>query len=113
MRTAGLIVGILGSFAGFIGAVIALLLGGVGLALGADKAESVTAWAFVALGASIMGLVGAALSMAKPRAAAGLMLASAIVGTVAVEVAYLLAAVLLLIGAILAFLGRGRASVSG
>ena len=60
------------------------------------------------MAASVVGLVGAVLSMAKPRLAASLMLVSAIVGVVAVFVAYLLATLLLLIATALTFLGRGE-----
>ncbi len=106
MRIAGLVVGVLGSIGGFIGAIVALAIGGIGGALGAEGAETVTTGAFVALGASIVGLVGAVLSMAKPRLAASLMLVSAVVGVIAIFAAYILATVLLAIGAGLTFLGR-------
>lgn len=108
MRIAGLIVGVLGSVAGFIGALLALLVGGLGGALDVEGAGTVTGLSFVAIGASIVGLVGAVLSMVKPRLAASMMLASAIVGVVAVFVAYILATVLLLIGAALTFFGRNE-----
>lgn len=101
-------VGILGSIAGFIGAVIALLVGGLGGALDVEGAGTVTGLSFVAIGASIVGLVGAVLSMAKPRLAASMMLVSAIVGLIAVSAAYVLATVLLLIGAALTFFGRNE-----
>ena len=55
---------------------------------------------------SIIGLVGAALAMGKPRFAALLMAVSAIVGLVLISFGYILATVLLLIAAVLAFLGR-------
>ena len=57
---------------------------------------------------SVVALVGAALSIAKPRMAAGLMLLSAIVGVIAVSAFYAIAGVLLLIAASLAFQGRRK-----
>ncbi len=108
MRIAGLIIGVLGSVAGFIGAVFALVVGGIGGALNLEDAGTVTSLAFVALGSSIVGLVGATLSMAKPRLAASLMLVSAIVGVIAVSMAYALATALLLIGAAMTFFGRNE-----
>ena len=106
MKIAALIIGIFGSMAGFIGAIIGLFIGGIGAAFGAG--EEVAWLSFAALGMSIVGLVGAALAMAKPRAAAGLMVVSAVLGTILIFVFYILAAVLLIVAAFLAFLGRER-----
>ena len=103
MRVAGLVLGIMGAIAGFIGAIVALTIGSIGAAFGDN---TVVLLGLAGLGACIVGLVGAALSMAKPRLAASLMLVSAIVGVIAISYAYILATVLLVIGAVLTFLGR-------
>ena len=108
MRIAALIVGIFGAIAAFIGSVFALLIGGLGGALGVEEAGTVVVGGSIALLMSIVGLIGAALSIAKPRVAAALMGISAIVGLIAVFAAYVLGTVLLIIAAILAFLGRQR-----
>ena len=71
MRVAALIIGIIGSAAGFVAAVIALFIGGVGVALEAEGASKITSLAFGAIGASIVGLVGGALSIAKPESTEG------------------------------------------
>ena len=109
MRVAGLIIGVLGSIAAFVGAIIAIAIGGIGSAFDAEGADSIVVQGYVALGASVVGLVGGVLSLAKPRFAAGMMAVSAIVGVIAVFVAYLAGGLLLLIGALLAFLGRNEA----
>ena len=108
MRVAALIIGIIGSAAGFVAAVIALFIGGVGVALEAEGASKITSLAFGAIGASIVGLVGGALSIAKPRFAAVLMVLSAVVGAISISAFYALGAALLVIGALLAFLGRSQ-----
>ena len=110
MRIAALVIGIFGSIAAFIGALLAMFVGGVGAALGDGESEEVILLGLGALVMSVVGLVGAALSVAKPRAAAALMATSAIVGVILVFVAYIFATVLLLIAALLAFLGRKSAS---
>ena len=111
MKIAALIIGIFGAMAGFIGAIVALFLGGIGAAFGAGTE---VAWlGFGALAMSVVGLVGAALSIAKPRAAAVLMVISAILGVIFVFVAYILATILLLVAALLAFLGRERQGSAG
>lgn len=107
MRVAGLVLGILGSVAGFFGALVAIFFGGVTGALGDEETGTTLAIACtIAIVASIVGLIGAIISPGKPKLGAGLMLASAIIGIIAVFVAYILGAVLLLIGALLAFIGR-------
>ena len=104
MKLAALIIGIFGSMAGFIAAILGLIVGGIDFAIGGGPQ---IAWqSFGAMGMSVVGLVGAALAIAKPRIAAGGMLVSAVLGTIFISLFYLPAAVLLLIAAILAFLGR-------
>ena len=109
MRLAALITGLVGAVAGFVGAIVALVAGGIAGALEVQEGATVAALGLAALLASVVGLVGASLSMTRPRAAAGLMVLSAVVGVFTISVAYALATVLLLIAAILAFLGRREA----
>ncbi len=105
MRIAGLVLGILGGLTGLISAVIVLLFGGVGemYCLGTDLS-------YAAIPAAIMGLVGAALSLAKPKAAGILMIISAAAGVCFIYYGYLIPAVLLLVGGIFALIGQ-RGSV--
>ena len=105
MKIAALIIGIFGSMAGFIAAIIIILVGGVFETVGVGGAE-IAAPGFWGMGMSVVGLVGAALALAKPRIAAGLMVVSAIGGGIAISLFYAPAAVMLLIAALLAFLGR-------
>ena len=106
MRIGAMIIGIFGAAAGFIGAIVVLAIGGIGVGLGAEGGGQVVGAGVGALLMSLVGLVGATLAIAKPRLAAALMAVSAIVGLVLIFVGYILATVLLLIAALLAFLGR-------
>ena len=106
MSIAALIIGIFGAVAGFVGALLGLLVGGIGSAFGAEGAATIGYLSLCALGVSIIALVGAALALAKPRFSAFLMASSAIVGLVLIGAAFVVATVLLLIAALLAFLGR-------
>ena len=54
----------------------------------------------------VMGLVGAALAIAKPRLAEAMMLISAIGGIISVSAGYAIGAVLLIIAANFAFFDR-------
>ena len=58
--------------------------------------------------ASVVGLVGGAIAIAQPKAAAILMLVAAIVGVISISAAFVPATILLLIAALLAFLGRNK-----
>jgi len=62
----------------------------------------------VAFVASVVGLVGGAIAIAQPKAAAILMLVAAIVGVISISAAFVPATILLLIAALLAFLGRNK-----
>lgn len=105
MKLAALIIGIFGAMAAFIAAIIVIVAGGFFEAVGVGGAE-IAGPGFWALAMSVVGLVGAALAIGKPRIAAGAMVVSAIGGTISISLFYAPAAVLLLIAALLAFLGR-------
>lgn len=112
MRVAALILGIIGGIIGLFAAGAALFIGAVGTATGADNSGMVVGGGWAALALSVIGIVGGALSMAKPRAAAVLMLIAAVGGFISVFIAYIVAGPLLLIGATLAFLSRGKTVVT-
>ena len=104
MKLAGLIIGIFGSAAGFIAALFALLVGGIDAAVGGGTE---IAWlGFVALIASIVALVGAALAIAKPRFSAATMLVCVIAGFIGISMFWIPAGLLLSIATLLTFLGR-------
>lgn len=108
MRVGALILGILGGLFGIGGAVLAILAGGVGAAFGAEEAETVVGLGLAALALSIVGIIGSALALAKPRAAAALMLVTGIGGFIAISFAFVIGGTLLIAGSVLAFFGRTK-----
>ncbi len=108
MRVAALILGIIGGIIGLFAAGFALFVGAVGTATGAANSGMAVGGGWAALALSVVGVVGGALAMAKPRAAALLMIIAAVGGFISVFIAYVVAGPLLLIGAILAFAGRAK-----
>lgn len=103
--------GIIGGVIGLMAAAMAGLLGGAAGALATDPTATAQAAEIAGRGGlgvliSIVAMVGGGLAMAKPRAAAVIMLATGVAGLLAVGGFYLLAGPLLLVGALLAFLGR-------
>jgi hypothetical protein len=109
MRVAALILGIIGGIIGLFAAGAALFIGAVGTATGAEQAGGVVGGGWAALALSVVGIIGGALAMAKPRAAAVLMLIAAIGGFISVFIAYVVAGPLLLVGAMLAYVGNRKA----
>ena len=106
MRTASPVLGIIGAVFGIIAALLALTLGGIGAALEASGAGGIAARAFVAVLVGVLGIVGGALALRYPKVAAGLQLISAVVGLILIGLFWIFSAILLLLGALLAFLGR-------
>ena len=106
MRTGALVLGLIGGLFGIISAVIALVVGGVGGAVVAEGAGTVVGLGWSALFFSLLGLVGAALSLAKPVIAAVLMAVAAIAIAISISLFAVIATPMLLIAALLAFLGR-------
>ena len=102
MRGATFAVGLTGSILGLLGAFIALLIGLAGQELGDQDADAVTVGACVALAAAAVGIFGASLVWRRPKLGGVVMLASAVVGFVAVFLAYLLGGILLLVAGTLA-----------
>lgn len=112
MRIASLILGIVGGLFGLGGAVFALFVGGLGSAFGAEGAETVTGLGFAAIPLAVIGIVGGALAISKPKTAAWLQLISAVGGLIAISAAYAVAFACLLVGAVLAWVEGRRAAAA-
>ncbi|WP_066638549.1 DUF4064 domain-containing protein [Desulfolucanica intricata] len=108
MKIAAMILGIIGGLAGLAGAVFALFVGGVGDAFGAQDASTVIGLGFAAIPLSILGIVGGAMTLAKPKFSGIAMLISAVGGTIAISAGYLIAGPLLLIAGIMALVANRR-----
>jgi hypothetical protein len=69
MRTGAIVIGIIAGLAGLVSAVLALMVGGVGAAFEPEGASQLIGLGWSALGLSLLGLIGAALWIAKPQLA--------------------------------------------
>lgn len=101
-RTAELLLGILGGIFGLLGAGFALFVGGLGGVFGMAGAKQIVTLGWLAIVASIIGLVGAGLVTSRTKLAGGLMLFAAILGLISISFGYLFATILLGIAGILA-----------
>ncbi|CCF86101.1 DUF4064 domain-containing protein [Nitrolancea hollandica] len=106
MRTAALILGIIGGILGIIAGILAMIIGGVGVAFEAEDAGMIGGLGFVAIIFGVAGVVGGALANRNPKLAASLELAAGLFGFIAVSMFWIPAGLCLIVGALLAFLGR-------
>ena len=116
MRIVSIVLGILGSIALFVGTLVVFLGAGMaGLAgeLGGDAAAKETSSQLVLMGivgwiASVVALIGACLSIAKPKFASLTMIVALIVGAIATGLFSIPGIILLAIASLFAFLGRNE-----
>ena len=106
MRIAALTLGMIGGIIGLAASGTGLALGSVGVAVGIDVGATVLSGGWAALALSILGSVGAALAMERPRLAGSLMVVAGIAGFAANLVAYAVCGPLLLVAGLLALLAK-------
>lgn len=115
MRIVAIVLGILGSIALFVGVLVVFLgAGAAGLAVElGDASATETGQQLVLMGivgwiASVVALIGACLSVAKPRFASLTMTVALMVGALATGLFSIPGIVLLAIASLFAFLGRNE-----
>ena len=106
MRTASLVLGIVGGVFGVIAGILAMLIGGAGAAFQATDSGTVIGLGFAAIFIGVLGIVGGAVGPNYPKAAGIIQLISCVAGFIAVSLFWIFSGILLLIGAGLALLGR-------
>lgn len=74
MRIAALILGVVGGILGIVAGIFAMTVGGLGTALEAEGAGTVTGLGFAALLLGVVGIAGGGLALRYPRAGAVLQL---------------------------------------
>jgi hypothetical protein len=107
MRVAALVLGVIGGVFGIFASIFALGVGGLGSAVGSQGASTVIGLGWSAMFFCLLGFLGSGLAMAKPKAAALLLLISALGFIVSVSAFAVVTGPLFLIASLLAFLGRG------
>jgi len=107
-RVASLILGLIGGIAGFGGAVFALFVGGIDAAFSVSGTSSIVGLGIAAIFFSLLGLVGGALALNKPKIAGIMMLIAAIGGLISISWGYVVAFPVLLVGGILALVSQKK-----
>lgn len=101
-RTAELILGLLGGIIGLVASVAALFIGGMGSVFHAEGASQIVSFGWLALLASIVGIVGAVFVKSKTKFAGWLMIISAVVGLISIYLFYIIPTILLGIAGLMA-----------
>lgn len=109
-QTAALVLGIIGGVFGILAALIAMAVGGIGSAVGAEGGDTVIGLGFAAVFIASAAIVGGALAKSRPKAAFWLLLATGLSGFIAVSGAWLISGPLLIIAAMLARGGIPKAA---
>ncbi|WP_067924774.1 DUF4064 domain-containing protein [Alicyclobacillus shizuokensis] len=109
MRTASMVLGIIGAVFGIIAGIMAMVVGGIGSAFGASGSDQVTGLGWGAVFASIVGLVGAILVKNYAKVAGILMLIGGIAGIICVSYFYILPGILLIIPGIMSLFVKAKA----
>ncbi len=110
MRTGAIVLGIIAGLAGLVSAVLALMVGGVGAAFEPEGASQIIGLGWSALGLSLLGLIGAALWIAKPQLAPLIMTAAGVAIVFSISMFAVIARPLFLVAALL---GRVRQEAQG
>ncbi|KFM95117.1 DUF4064 domain-containing protein [Bacillus clarus] len=111
-RTTEFVLGLIGGIFGILGAILALMIGGLGAAFEADGANSIIGLGWAAVALSILGIVGSVMVKSKAKAGGIMMTIAAIGGFICIFVFYLLPGILLLIGGLMGIFRKDKASVS-
>ena len=106
-RTVEFVLGLIGGIFGFFGALIALMFGGIGSALGGEGASTIIGLGWAAILFSIIGIVGAAIVKSKTKVGGWMMIISTVGGVISVSFAYALSFVLLIIAGLMAVIKKG------
>ncbi|MFD2371505.1 DUF4064 domain-containing protein [Brevibacillus sp. GCM10020057] len=106
MFALGLIAGIFG----VISAVLAMFIGGVGEALNANGASTVSGLGMAALLFSILGIIAAAISKSKTKLAGWLMLVAGVGGFISVSLFYILSGILFVVGGLMGIFSKKKSN---
>ena len=100
-QTAALVLGIIGGVFGIAAALLAMAVGGIGSAVGAEGGDTVIGLGFAAVFIATAAIVGGALAKSRPKVAFWLLLSTGLGGFLAISGAWLISGPLLLVGAFL------------
>src|SRR5699024_1345427 len=106
-RTTEFVLGLIGGIFGFIGAIMALFVGGVDAAF-SDGTSEVTGLGWAAFIFSILAIVGSVVVRSKAKAGGVLLLISAVGGIISISMFYLVPSVLIAIAGLMGVIRKDK-----
>ncbi|KXZ18401.1 hypothetical protein AXI59_16375 [Bacillus nakamurai] len=111
-RTTEFVLGLLGGIFGFIGAIMALIVGGLDASLNSSGTSEIIGLGWGAVFLSILGIVASVVVRKKPKLGGVLLLISGIGGLICISMFYLLPAVLLVIPGIMGLIRKDKTTTT-
>lgn len=107
-RTTEFVLGLIGGIFGFIGAIMALMVGGIDAAFSDNGTSEVTGLGWGAFLFSILAIVGSVVVKSKARLGGILLIVAAIGGVISISMFYLVPAVLIFIGGLMGVIRKDK-----
>lgn len=107
-RTAEFVLGLIGGLFGFIGAILALFIGGVDAALSDSGTSSVIGLGWSAFIFSILAIIGSVVVRSKAKVGGIILLIAAIGGLISISMFYLVPAILITIAGIMGLVRKEK-----
>ncbi|KAA6451219.1 DUF4064 domain-containing protein [Bacillus swezeyi] len=107
-RTTEFVLGLIGGIFGFIGAFIALMIGGIDASFSSSGTSQIIGLGWGAVFLSILGIVASVLVKSKPKLGGILLIVSAVGGFICIFMFYILPGVLLLIAGIMGLVRKEK-----
>ena len=106
MRIAALVIGMIAAVLGVFAALLALSVGGLGRAFGAEGGDQVVSLGWSSLIFVFLGFVGSGLALAKPKLSGAILLVSAIGFIISLSWFAVISGPLFLMASLFAFMGK-------
>lgn len=112
MRVAALVLGLIASVLGIVAALLALSIGGIGKATGAEGGQLVATLGWWSLLFVFVGFIGSGLALTKPKVAGAILLVAGLGFIISISFFAIISGPLFLMASVFAFMGsRGRAPI--
>jgi hypothetical protein len=100
--------GIIGGVFGIIAGILAMSIGGVGSAFGADGANAVVGLGFAAMLFSILGIIAGAIAKSRPKLAGSLLLVSGIAGFICISLFFIISGILFIVAGLMGIFTKSK-----
>lgn len=107
-----LAMGIIGGVFGIIASILAMTVGGIGSAFGADGADTVVGLGFAALLFSILGIIAGSIAKTKTKLAGYLLLLSGIAGFICISLFWIISGILFIVSGLIGIFAKKPAPVA-